>query len=152
MAEKTNACIGACCAAFSLPYSHTKLKEMARRDTEPRWAQYPDDEMFLTEHEKWRDLQKVADMVIPLGKRVGNPVVEQSNDNHKLNFFTCMFFDGETRRCLDYENRPKMCSDFPYRMTTCPYEGCGHYNGKLARRGKRALKLFDEHPKEVAGG
>ena len=40
--------------------------------------------------------------------------------------YTCRHWDEETRLCTDYENRPPMCSNFPYgREDGCPF-GCSH--------------------------
>lgn len=115
MNAKRNSCQGFCCAAFNLPVSPSALARLSGR--------------------RFRDIEKIKDMVIPLGKHKGNPVVEQANvGNSRVHFYTCKFFDGESRNCLDYENRPTMCRDFPYSLKTCPYEGCRHYNGRMLRQ------------------
>lgn len=31
-----------------------------------------------------------------------------------LHFFTCRHFDTEHRRCMNYENRPPICRDYPW--------------------------------------
>jgi len=133
--------------------SMTALRKMAREEAEPKWADYHTDKAWSDAHERWRDLQKIADMVIPLGKRVDNPVRPDRLGSGRANFFTCKYFDGETRNCLDYEDRPKMCAEFPYGNTSCPYEGCRHFNGKIVRENqamKRKLKvLSDKLPKAV---
>ena len=37
--------------------------------------------------------------------------------------FECKNFDTETRKCTDYENRPRMCREYPYG-NKCNKEGC----------------------------
>jgi Fe-S-cluster containining protein len=106
---------------------------MAREEVEPTWNDYPCDGTWERAHERWRDVQKAADMLIPLGKHKRNPIHPQRQDDRddiRVNFFTCKYFDGETRNCLDYEDRPRMCSSFPNSQSTCPYEGCKHFNAK----------------------
>lgn len=53
------------------------------------------------------DALKVWNMVIPLG-----------HDN-----YNCIHHDAATGNCLNYENRPDMCSQFPYGRQ-CPRQGC----------------------------
>ena len=52
--------------------------------------------------------------------------------------FNCKHFDKKTRLCGDYENRPKMCSGYPYKGV-CE-RGCG-FDGKNAGTHRRTIKL-----------
>lgn len=38
-------------------------------------------------------------------------------------YYTCKHHDSATGNCRDYQNRPRMCSDFPYGRA-CPYDDC----------------------------
>lgn len=50
------------------------------------------------------DLAKTADMITFTGTRHAPGRAE----------YTCKFYNKETKRCMDYENRPPMCSNYPY--------------------------------------
>jgi Fe-S-cluster containining protein len=111
---KRNSCKGHCCTAFNLPFSPSEIARLSTKRFGP-------------------DALKVRDMLIYLGKRVGNPIVEQDglSETKPHHWYTCKWFDGETRSCLNYEDRPEMCSSFPNRQPTCPYAGCQHFNGAV---------------------
>lgn len=38
-------------------------------------------------------------------------------------YYTCKYFDDRTRNCGNYENRPKMCKDYPYGRN-CDFLDC----------------------------
>ena len=44
-------------------------------------------------------------------------------ENGKGHWYTCKHYDKVSGNCTDYENRPKMCSDYPYGGK-CKYKGC----------------------------
>lgn len=57
------------------------------------------------------DAKKVQEMLVPTdGPDDGRP------------WYTCKHFDRENGTCLNYADRPEMCSRFPYNMT-CSYQG-----------------------------
>ena len=58
------------------------------------------------------DGAKLVAMLIPLDRVTGGQPL-----------FTCRHWNAETKRCMDYENRPGMCSDYPYYSGRCP--ACG---------------------------
>lgn len=44
------------------------------------------------------------------------PVLAEHTDETLGNYpiFTCKQFNGTTRKCMDYKNRPRVCSGYPY--------------------------------------
>ena len=44
-------------------------------------------------------------------------------DGQVVYLYECKNFDYETRKCIDYENRPTMCRDYG-NCGTCSYDGC----------------------------
>ncbi len=38
-------------------------------------------------------------------------------------YFKCIYFDEESRNCTIYEERPRMCRDYPYD-DVCGEDGC----------------------------
>lgn len=55
--------------------------------------------MLDANYDIWIEAQKLKDMLIVL----------QENPPH----YTCIHFNTETRLCMDYENRPDMCRNYP---------------------------------------
>lgn len=49
--------------------------------------------------------------------------IEPHNDDDGGWWCTCVHFNTETRNCNDYDNRPHMCSAYPYGGK-CSYEQC----------------------------
>lgn len=97
-----SACTGKCCSVFNFPSTPEQLRE--RGDAES---------LFL------------ADMFVPLtveeaverGARFDvTPPADMSLVEWAENAvsYTCRHWDEETRLCGVYENRPKMCADYPY--------------------------------------
>jgi Fe-S-cluster containining protein len=96
-----NGCTGACCAAFTLNY--TPL-ELALRMTDPA--------------EPWlEDGVLIAAMVVPLTAEEadlrleaagGEPISVEGGE-----FYTCRYWDPDTRLCRNYEGRPAMCRNYP---------------------------------------
>lgn len=60
-----------------------------------------------------QDGEQIRDMLLPTGK-------ETPSDDGEC-WWTCRHFDGD--RCTIYEDRPKMCSGYPYGAA-CTFEGC----------------------------
>lgn len=94
-------CTGHCCRKFPLPYSLEELNEGKSRETgrplEPDWP-------------------FIADMVILLGEG-------KYGDGRKSYLYTCRHLDTVTGDCTVYEQRPRMCRDYPYG-NECPIDGC----------------------------
>lgn len=131
----TNGCSGKCCEKFTFQYSIEQLEKFI---AEPTTHNFPLEE-----------LQKIRDMLIPLGETTICPKTEkdftelhkeigwttdritQENFKHYIVkdgvisslIFTCKHFDTEKRICGNYENRPDMCKRY-----TCDqevkYKGC----------------------------
>ena len=77
---------------------------------------------------------KLLDMLIPLGKTHPN--------NDQFEMFTCRYWDTETKRCLNYENRPQMCWDYPYDRGRCHV--CGATGPNWEPPAKAPLVVVEE--------
>lgn len=104
----SDSCAGACCSVF------------------PMHKDFP---MFTRKTPATGDQAYILDMLIPLtrrqavarSRRLGYP--DPPKYGPKYGLFTCKHWNEETRLCGDYENRPKMCADYPYGRA-CE-RGCG---------------------------
>lgn len=85
-------CNGRCCEYFQINLSPEQLKQRASIAA-------------------GGDYEKVASMVIPLFA---------AHTGSTTWFYGCKHYNKETRKCMDYENRPKMCRNYPDGMQ------CGH--------------------------
>lgn len=101
-----NRCTGHCCKNFPLPYSHSDLKLAfeAWRKGESEWK-----DLNGKPHPLPQDIHLIYPMVIPL------PVKDQFR-------YDCKHLDGQGD-CTIYENRPRMCVDYPYGKM-CQKKGC----------------------------
>ena len=103
--SKCNSCIGACCKDFTLPVSPMQFAFERKR-----------------KKSRWFEGHQIADMVIFLRE----DQQEQENSNGRktmrhmprLYHYTCKHFNTDTKLCMDYENRPHMCRDFPNHGVT----------------------------------
>jgi len=108
-APDTGGCTGACCAAFQLEYT---LRELRTR--------------------KLQDGAFIADMVIPLSPKEARERSLRFGGNalpwpwkQRGHHFACRHWDEQTRLCTVYEERPRMCSGYPYEGEPCELgEGC----------------------------
>jgi hypothetical protein len=93
-------CTGHCCKSFWLPLSpmeilfQNKLAHLGKS----KWNQ--------------KDMLKVAEMVI----------YQRPNERGGYRY-TCKHWDVSSGNCLNYENRPTMCRDYPYGKE-CKYKDC----------------------------
>jgi len=88
-----------CCRVFSLPIGPEELLD-----------EY---EKFLSEGKsKWGEIEKIIGMAIYLGKFDTTPEGEKLETAGY--YYTCVHLNRETGECNDYENRPQMCSGYPY--------------------------------------
>lgn len=136
-------CSGACCAVF--PYS-ISLAEIHRR------ADSGDEQH-----------QIIADMVIPLapgealrrmeefGVDFGAAGHDWTNEKviEQRELFTCRHWNEETRLCGIYEDRPRMCADYPYQgkcsaCAGCQYTSPGDIISSYAAREVARLAQKDE--------
>lgn len=110
---KTNACTGKCCAVFNYSVGVPTLQ---------RRADYGDDEAAF-----------LVDMLIELSpdeafERATRHDIKPRSETVDLRewidkgpVYTCRHWDEETKLCGVYEDRPKMCRDFPY-AEKCSYD------------------------------
>lgn len=94
-------CTGHCCKRFFLPVSPERMEEEK-------------ESIAAGNASVWQDGETIVDMVIFLEK-----------DSYRENsyWYTCRHFDTVSGNCKNYENRPRMCSQYPYGGG-CRYEGC----------------------------
>lgn len=93
-------CTGHCCKSFWLPLDPAQLRFQAKLATigKSKWDQ--------------KDVVKINEMVI----------YQRPHENGGYRY-TCKYFDKSTGNCNNYDNRPKMCSGYPYG-NECKYKGC----------------------------
>lgn len=110
----TNRCSGHCCRRFHLPFSMAELK--AERDSAMCW-------LFgapMNQRGIYNPIEiiRVAAMVIPLNSDGPPGAIPLEGWR-----YTCKHHNTETGDCMNYENRPKLCSEYPYGQQ-CTFEGC----------------------------
>ncbi len=106
-------CNGLCCKKFYLPISPTELQEEARKATlDPLYKRYNP-----------REVKQIAAMVIPLGFSKKDVNGKTWGDGEGGWYYTCMYHDDVSGRCLIYDHRPNMCSEYPYGKA-CRYNKC----------------------------
>lgn len=102
-------CTGHCCEKFYLPYLYEEIQQRTKEN--PNW---------VIPH---GDAAKIVEMIIPLTDvstcMDGSPV-KPGDENH---YYTCKWFDKESRNCTNYENRPALCSGYPYGKP-CTIKNC----------------------------
>ena len=91
-------CPAYCCSYPNIPVTPADVKRLARRFDLP--VEVADRRFTKQGVDGMRVLRHRADDIFPT---------------------TCQFLDQETRRCTVYEDRPKMCRDFPATHR------CGYY-------------------------
>lgn len=89
-------CTGECCARFFVSTTLSTLRARIDRQALDGIANVEAARLFA--------------MLRPSG---------QLADGATGQWFTCSAFDRERRRCLAYDDRPLMCSEFPYGTTPC---------------------------------
>jgi len=108
----TSTCPGDCCEDFTFPkYPKDQLLNILIA-TWPAYYRYdgPGERELIygpndtdeSVRARTLDALKIRDMLIAKGK---------GEDGYER--FTCRFFDTDTRLCTNYENRPKMCRNYP---------------------------------------
>lgn len=108
-------CPGYCCAAFSITKTLDEIEDLYRAG-----RLHADDEV-------------IASMLIPLTaeqaterlREFGSPTADLKR-NEDRHWYTCIHWDEQTRLCSIYENRPRMCRDYPsYKKDGLCDHGCG---------------------------
>lgn len=100
---------GACCSPVQLPYSQNDLRFAAPWQVDP-------------EMRRW-----VLEDLTPIPKRDGlarSPHLTQGGTTFAIIggqpsavtafFYECRHYDPDNRACLNYENRPEVCSEYPW--------------------------------------
>jgi Fe-S-cluster containining protein len=112
------ACNGSCCAVFYLPVTPDEMT--------PQWASHIAPE---------GDGSYIRRMAIPLSKDVAAQravdfgLTADWGKVEEGHAYTCRHWDTRTRLCREYEDRPLMCSAFPYG-DKCQHCGwTNHVNG-----------------------
>lgn len=102
-------CTGHCCRRFHL---YVTIDEIQKDLDEGKRRFDPE------------EARKLVAMLVPL------PVEEGDNiATDREGFFTCRHLHTITGDCLNYENRPKLCSDYPYDHA-CTFKGCTWDEGR----------------------
>lgn len=155
-----NGCNGSCCKQFTMHYTIDDLKLMLKALDEGKSTFIGREGMSFNCHKNsHKDLPKLINMLIPLGKTYINPnggenindeninnewiealkkrgIYEKMLDeNGKLYFliYTCKHFDKENQICTIYNDRPNMCRNFG---EGCKYKGCNFDNLKKLEQEK----------------
>lgn len=92
-------CDGRCCSTF------TMSTPLAQLESQPRHSE---------------DGEYILSMIVPQTNAEAEALGAKALDRPH---FGCALWDPETRLCRRYEQRPKMCSRFPYGRP-CPWPGC----------------------------
>lgn len=127
-------CSGHCCKAFILPWLDHEQIALKREEA----AIHKNEELLA-----------VLDMIIPLGDdprqfpEAIKKVVPTGNFDHldndygyKPHYYTCKYHCNVTGDCLNYENRPKLCRDFPennYSSSFVRWNGACEFGGCTRR-------------------
>ena len=108
-------CTGHCCRRFYLPLSPTQIKgEAALVRLGGRSRFNP------------TEIAKIADMVILVDqtpKPNNDSEYNRYHDDSVGYFYTCKHHNKDTGDCMNYENRPNLCRDYPYGGS-CAFKGC----------------------------
>ena len=114
-------CTGHCCYEFWVPVGSLEQLQQEVID-------FPEDKERAT----------IAKMLIPVH------TAHKADHNYVGQYFKCKNFvstGGRTGYCGDYENRPKMCWDYPYGKR-CQQEACEYTDARRVR-----LPLYKEEAK-----
>lgn len=110
-------CTGHCCEVIRFPLDMEGIRK-ALADTREGIR-------------KWKDIETIEDMVVPLGK-----ALNLSGEGQDFYNFACRHFDRENKLCKIYDKRPDMCRDFG-ESVPCDVVGC---TWKKAKRDIEQLK------------
>ena len=127
-------CDGRCCCVFPLSWGVTG------EDGISTWL----DEGHTTEERAF-----IADMLIPLNKFEATQRWADMGYTEPLSLldddrplWTCRHWNTETRLCDAYDQRPLLCSTFPYE-TACHHKGC-EYRQPISYLVRRAQGEWDQ--------
>ena len=135
-------CTGHCCRKFTLPMDPAGLKEAF--DAEIAWKAEGSPPvkdaaggLISLPPKRWQDIEIIQPMVRYLGLFETNPSTGKKGPQ-LVHVYTCNHLQ-ENGDCGIYENRPSMCSAYPYGGP-CTYEGCELDGAEEATR----LKVMGE--------
>lgn len=103
---ETERCTGHCCKRFALE--------------SPEYLQRMYNDWHARGGPVKEEIGIIWPMLIHLGVSNLNSKGEVGEEGH---FYTCKHFDTVTNGCMNYENRPRMCSAYPYGRE-CTFLGC----------------------------
>ena len=112
-------CGGHCCRDFTLPLSPMEIEHQRRK-------------FVLGKGHFFTDMDKIADMVVYLGEWHETPQNNHRGEtkSHRraakfrhVHHYTCKHHNAATGDCMNYKNRPGMCSEYPYERA-CGYTKC----------------------------
>ncbi len=113
-------CGGHCCKRFTFLYSPTELENNRRAIKKGRPTSRRDNgrfaKIFLS-----KDLTYMENMLIFIGKSTVNPS-DGVDNGIECNIYTCRHLKKDGK-CGDYDNRPDICSHYPYEKK-CKYKKC----------------------------
>ncbi|MGE5681830.1 MAG: YkgJ family cysteine cluster protein [Bacillota bacterium] len=102
-------CKGHCCRAFTLPYSPEELEGLKNKT--------------ICEESDFYKVPRIVEYIGSFAFDVAGNLLP-----YEMYWYTCKHFNKETGDCMNYENRPYMCKDFPYwgsyRLKSCTYREC----------------------------
>ena len=103
-------------------------------------------EVLKKEYEKFLEngssglvgIDQVYPMLVYLGEYYYDPIDLNNKIEKTIHHYTCKHHDKETGLCTIYDQRPAMCSEYPYG-SACRYPGCCSDDG-----GEEWLKRHNE--------
>lgn len=112
--KEVERCTGDCCRwiAMRLPDKDGNVVQMTK-EIHDYWKGFSEDQVS-------KEVYKIVNMT----EYSGESPVQGREEEGEISFFTCKNWDEESGNCMDYDNRPKMCSEYPYEDGSCNWEGC----------------------------
>lgn len=108
-----NGCKGNCCDPVVLGLSPQAFTEA-----------YINSKTGLKPVEDAEEIQKMWRLFTYKGASRVSPMTKGIYaDNQVLFMYQCSNYDTDTKKCTDYENRPKMCRKYGVE-NPCSYDGC----------------------------
>lgn len=142
MTPKTNACTGKCCVVFNYSCGIPTLQ---------RRADYGDAEsQFLVDMLIELSPDEAYERATRFDIAPRNEALDLRDWCDRAPVYTCRHWDEETGLCGVYEDRPRMCRDFPYGRR-CDYDcNCSFiadpdvFNSYAAASVRRAVEKAEE--------
>lgn len=121
-------CTGHCCRRVIVQFSPYELARCKQSIENGLMTFMLDSGEEFTNHYALEEITKVEAMLLWLGTSDVDPadgtkMVDKAGQPRFEHNYTCRHFDEVSGNCLNYENRPKMCSMYPYQRA-CHYREC----------------------------